>query len=84
VLTRDGLTIFFASNRPGGVGRSDVWVATRAGVDAAFSTPRNLTAVNTEWDELDLALSPDGRELFFTSNRDTDDYRLHRATRGCE
>jgi hypothetical protein len=83
VLTRDGLTIFFASNRPGSE-RSDVWVATRTGVDTEFSSPRNLAGVNSDGDELDLALGADGQELFFTSNRGGGDYRLYRAGRGCE
>jgi Tol biopolymer transport system component len=82
-LTRDGLTVFFASNRPGGNGGLDMWVAVRASLDAAFSTPVNLGAINSDGDELDLALGPDGQELFFSSSRDGT-YQLYRATRGCD
>ena len=45
-LTRDGLTIFFASNRPGGNGNLDLWVATRPSIDSEFSAPINLGGVN--------------------------------------
>ena len=83
-LTRDGLTVFFASNRQGGDGGLDVWMATRETTGAPFSAPRRLGgSINTDADELDLALGPDGQELFFASNRDGS-YQLYRARRGCD
>jgi hypothetical protein len=82
-LTSDRLAIFFASNRPGGAGGLDVWTAARAAITDDFSAPRPLAAVNSAGNELDLALSPDGRELFFSSSRDGTQ-RLYRATRSCE
>jgi hypothetical protein len=82
-LTSDGLTIFFASDRPGGAGGLDVWVAARATITDNFSAPRPLAAINSGGNDLDLALSPDGRELFFSSSRDGAQ-RLYRATRSCE
>jgi hypothetical protein len=82
-LTRDGLAIFFASDRPGGAGGLDVWTATRATRSDPFSEPRPLGAVNSEANELDLALGPDGRELFFSSSRGGAGQQLYRATRSC-
>jgi Tol biopolymer transport system component len=82
-LTRDGLTVFFASNRPGGTGGLDIWVASRGQVTEAFSTPRNLAAINGGGDELDPALGPDGQELLFASSRDGG-YQLYRAARSCD
>jgi hypothetical protein len=82
-LTRDGLTVFFASNRPGGNGGLDIWVAARTSQDAAFSAPVNLGAINSDRDELDLALGPDGQDLIFSSSRDGT-YQLYRAARGCD
>ena len=84
-LTRDGRTVFFASNRDGGEGGLDVWMATRGSVGEAFSSPENLgSTINSPDDELDLALGPDGQELFFTSSRGGRGYQLFRARRGCE
>jgi hypothetical protein len=82
-LTRDGLTVFFASNRAGGNGGLDIWVATRGRVTDAFSGLRNLAAVNSGGDELDLALGPDGQDLFFASSRE-EGYQLYRAARSCD
>src|SRR2546425_8908764 len=41
-LSRDGLSLYFASSRPGGVGRNDLWVAQRSSRDEAWGTPPNL------------------------------------------
>src|SRR5262245_21044070 len=43
-ISHDGLEIFFGSNRAGGLGDTDTWVATRETVDAPWSTPVNLGA----------------------------------------
>ncbi len=47
----DGLTLYFASNRPGSVGGLDIYVSNRASTDAAWGDPVNLTAVNTTANE---------------------------------
>jgi hypothetical protein len=82
-LTRDGLAVFFASDRPGGEGGLDIWTAVRATVTEPFGPPRPLGAVNSESIDLDPALSPDGRELFFSSAR-AGTQQLYRATRTCD
>jgi len=82
-LTRDGLAVFFASNRSGGSGGLDIWVATRRSVEDPFSSPISLGGVNSDADELDPALGPDGRELFFSSSRGGS-YQLYRALRSCD
>jgi Tol biopolymer transport system component len=38
-VSYDGLTIYVASNRAGGLGGNDIWMATRATRSAAWSTP---------------------------------------------
>lgn len=69
-VRHDGLEIFFYSDRAGGVGGIDLWVATRATVDAPWSTPVNLgTPVDTSFTELHPYLAADGETLFFSSNR---------------
>jgi Tol biopolymer transport system component len=82
-LTRDGLTIFFASARPGGAGFLDVWVASRASTGSPFSTPVNLEILNGESDDLDIGVVGDGHELFFSSERNDGQPQLYRALRQC-
>jgi hypothetical protein len=66
----DGLEIVIASNRPGGVGMQDLWVAVRGSVDAAWSAPVNLgTTVNSTASENFPSISADRRSLFFNSSR---------------
>lgn len=69
-LSSNGLSLFFASNRPGPFGGEDLWVSRRASRDARWGTPVNLgTLVNTSFNERSPALSRDGHLLFFASDR---------------
>ena len=38
-LSKDGLSLYFQSNRSGGVGGSDIWVSQRASGDASWGRP---------------------------------------------
>jgi hypothetical protein len=66
--SRDGFVYFF-SLRSGGFGKFDLYrVALR---DGEFGEPENLgAAINTEANETDACISPDGDYLVFTSTRD--------------
>jgi Tol biopolymer transport system component len=69
-IRRDGLEIFFYSDRPGGSGGNDIWVATRDTVDAPWSTPVTLGApVNTSAVEQHPYLASNAKSLFFSSTR---------------
>lgn len=75
-LTDDGLTLFFSSSpvkADGGVdagaGASDLYVAWRRSTTEPFSVTQPLDDLNTAGDERDPWLSPDGRTLYFTSDR---------------
>jgi Tol biopolymer transport system component len=69
-VRRDGLEVIFASNRPGGLGGMDLWMATRDGTADPWSTPVNLSALNSSsMDGCRMSLSFDGRTLYFTSDR---------------
>ncbi len=61
--------LIFASNRPGGLGSSDLYVSFRGG-DGAWTQAANLgEKVNSPGPEFCPMLSPDGKYLFFTSHR---------------
>jgi hypothetical protein len=61
--------LIFASNRPGGLGSSDLYVCFR-GAGGAWTPAVSLGApVNSPGPEFCPLLSPDGKYLFFTSYR---------------
>ncbi len=69
-IRRDGLEIFFESNRPDTLGGTDLYSSTRETTSSAWSTPVNLGAtVNSVSNEGRPSRSFDGRELYFQSNR---------------
>src|SRR6267143_1480834 len=69
-LSKDGLSLYFGSDRPGGVGSFDLWVARRACPDCPWEAPENLgPVVNTAASETGPGQSIDGHLLFFTSTR---------------
>lgn len=68
-ISRDGLTIYFDSTRPGGLGGVDLYVATRSGTDEDFGAATALTALNSAAFDARPSLSWDGSELFFSSGR---------------
>lgn len=67
-LSRDGKTLYFASNRPGSLGGSDIWkVAINA--DGTYGEPTNLgNRVNTEGNENFPFIADDNKTLFFASS----------------
>lgn len=69
MLSRDGLTLFFASQRAGGAGLPDLWVATRASIDAPWQAPVNLAMLNGPRIDAGPSLSVDEHVLYFTSDR---------------
>jgi hypothetical protein len=69
-VSPDELRLYFASDRPGGQGLTDLYVSRRASRRSAWGTPENLGAVvNTSGVEVGPSLSGDGRLLFFQSSR---------------
>jgi WD40-like Beta Propeller Repeat len=69
-ISKDGLSLYITSNRPGGLGGFDMYVSQRASVDDPWGSPVNLgPTVNTAFDEGDPAFSRDGHLMFFESRR---------------
>jgi outer membrane protein OmpA-like peptidoglycan-associated protein len=65
-LTSDGKTMYFASDMPGGKGGVDIYISKMDG-SGSWSTPENLTAINTEGNEM-FPFFHEGGLLFFASN----------------
>jgi hypothetical protein len=81
VISRDGLTLFFASNAPGGLGQADLYVTTRPSGAAAFTTPIALPMLSSFAAEGPSWISPDGCRLYLSSAKaGTPD--IYVATRG--
>lgn len=67
-LTKDGRTMYLASDRPGTMGQRDLLVAQK--VAGTWRTPVNLgSAVNSTYDDRDPMVDETETLLFFTSNR---------------
>jgi hypothetical protein len=66
-ISSDGYTIFFSSERPGGLGGLDIYKSEKD-VNGKWSAPVNLGAnINTEYDEDSPFISADGKTLYFSS-----------------
>jgi len=51
IQSPDGRSLYMASNRPGGEGGLDIWVATRSSRSGGWGAPVNLEAINSAADE---------------------------------
>ncbi|MCP4261608.1 MAG: hypothetical protein GY774_29510 [Planctomycetes bacterium] len=69
-ISADGLSLYFASDRSGEAGDSDLWVTTRPTIDDDWGEPVNLgRIINSTAKEENPCISADGLELYFASNR---------------
>jgi len=69
-ISTDGLSLYFLSRRPGGLGSADIWVTTRKTKDDPWGTPVNLgSPINSPAFEGAPCTSADGLELYFVSDR---------------
>jgi outer membrane protein OmpA-like peptidoglycan-associated protein/Tol biopolymer transport system component len=67
-ISPDGSTLYFVSNRPGGIGSYDIWKSTLTD-EGKWTAPVNLgTQVNTPYDENTPFIHADGKTLYFSSN----------------
>jgi Tol biopolymer transport system component len=69
-ISRDGLSLYFNSNALGGYGGLDIFVSHRASVHDPWGIPQNLGPnINSSSNDNAVALSNDGHQLYFQSNR---------------
>jgi hypothetical protein len=69
-LSKDGKSLYFASNRLGQFGGNDIWVSQWDDETQSWGLPSNLgPVINTTATEFSPNLSRDGHWFFFHSNR---------------
>ena len=82
VLTPRGHTIYFSSNRPGGIGGYDLYRSYF--VKGKFMPPVNFgTPINSAFDEINPTMTLEGFGIYFSSNRKSrnpNDYHAFRST----
>lgn len=67
-ISPDGNTLYFSSNRPGGLGGYDLWKSVLK-KDGTWTAPVNLGAdINTAYDEHTPFVHPDGQTFYFSSD----------------
>ncbi len=65
-LSSDEMTLYFSSERPGGIGGKDLWVSQWENGD--WGVPKNLgPSINTPYNDDAPFIHPDGVTLFFSS-----------------
>lgn len=96
-LSKDGLSLYFSSDRLGGCGGLDIYVSQRASTDSPWEAPENLykdrlahgqpCVINSIANDIGPNLTTDGHTLFFHSFRANDNcggadiYYAHRHNR---
>lgn len=82
VLTPRGHTIYFSSNRPGGIGGYDLYRSLF--VEGKFLDPVNFgTPVNSAFDEINPTMTLEGFGIYFSSNRKSrnpNDFQAFKST----
>jgi len=66
-LSNDGRYLYFASNRPGGMGGIDLWRSRRSS-DGSWDAPENLREVNTKGDERSPRFDTKGNFYYASNN----------------
>ncbi len=65
-ISPEGRIVLVWSDRPGGFGRLDMWMAARSSKNSPWGPLRNLgSSINTVYSEFITAISPDGRFCYF-------------------
>jgi outer membrane protein OmpA-like peptidoglycan-associated protein len=66
-ISPDGRKLFFASDRPGGMGGLDIWMSKKES-NGFWSFPENLGKnINTPGNELSPFIHPDNQSIYFSS-----------------
>ena len=67
-ISKDGLSLYISSDRPGGLGGIDIWVSQRASVDDPWGPPEDLGPnINSAVNDLAPTFTPDGHQMYYHS-----------------
>ncbi|MFA6404163.1 MAG: OmpA family protein [Salinivirgaceae bacterium] len=67
-LSADGRVLYFASDRPGGIGEMDIWYSMLS-VDGYWLRPKNMgRVINTVYEEASPYIHSDNRSFYFSSD----------------
>ena len=70
IISPNGLSLYFTSDRPSGQGGNDIWVSQRTTLNSTWGAPQNLGAtVNSSSGDSITGLSRDGRLMLLNSTR---------------
>ncbi|EQA43995.1 OmpA family protein [Leptospira broomii serovar Hurstbridge str. 5399] len=76
-IGRDGNTLYFSSNRPGGFGGMDIYKSTR-NPDGSYTEPINLgPMINSKGDEAFYVEAPDGKNAYFCRREESSNYDIY-------
>ena len=71
-ITADGGTMYFVSDRSGGLGYEDFWKATNAAADdTTWTLPTDVKAINSPAADGAASIAADGQTIYFATNRNT-------------
>jgi len=66
-ISPDGRTLYFVSNRKGGLGGRDIWYCTKDENNTWGKAVNMGESINTKEDEEGVFIHPDGKTLYFSS-----------------
>ena len=69
VISKNGLALYFSSDRPGSLAGTNIWVATRGSRGVAFNAPVIVANVSSAANEYPGFISGDGCRLYLVSTR---------------
>lgn len=67
-LSADGRTLYFVSDRRGGMGRRDIWISTLNDIGGWTRAKNAGQQINTGYDEISPFIHVNNRTLYFASN----------------
>ena len=71
-VTADGRTMFFVSDRPGGLGYQDFWEShSPENDDTTWGPAVDVTEINSDQADGAASIAADGQTIYFASNRNT-------------
>ena len=80
-ISRDGLTLWVGSTRPGGVGKLDIWRTTRSSRDSTWGPLVNVAELNSDEDDIPRPLAQGETVMPLASSREGGLYQIYVASR---